>query len=183
MSRAAAVLAGVLANCDKRRSAAERMSRAGLPTTPEQAANLARLAVHLRSLPEGYREFEMAMYYHGRVNPDEVNHPYQLEEFNLHANKQAGYACGTSACAVGHGPAAGIPMLWVGARPESWLEYQSRAFGPDVYEALFHGSWSNVDNTPHGAAARIAYVLDKPELAVDMTPEFENPTEYEVYLQ
>jgi hypothetical protein len=85
--------------------------------------------------------------------------------------------CGSAACAVGHGPAAGVRLLsseiesWSGYRNQkmykiAWNDYCERAFGVDArcsdeeFEFLFQSSWVRIDNTPHGAAARIRYLLD-----------------------
>lgn len=74
-------------------------------------------------------------------------------------NKRTYNHCGTSACAVGHGPLAGIRKY----HTENWDQYSSRVFGIDSYgtdwDYLFDGSWSRTDNTPNGAAARIRFLL------------------------
>lgn len=76
--------------------------------------------------------------------------------------------CGTTHCAAGYGPSAGIPKL----PEEHWGVYCGRVFGV-VYDAwvskkhrqawcwLFSSSWQSVDNTPDGAATRIRILLDK----------------------
>jgi hypothetical protein len=75
------------------------------------------------------------------------------------------YECGTIACAVGHGPGAGImPTL----ADETWPNYAERVFGAFsdpaedilVHAWCFDGIWSEHDNTPEGAAKRIIYMLD-----------------------
>lgn len=76
------------------------------------------------------------------------------------------YECGTVACAVGHGPGAGVmPTLQDG----SWPNYAARVFGANsdpargedtlVHTWCFHGQWADIDNTPDGAAKRITYML------------------------
>jgi hypothetical protein len=79
--------------------------------------------------------------------------------------------CGTVACAVGHGPRAGIEAL----PGELWANYSRRVFGirsggltragtidhPDSWKFLFIGSIARFDNTPAGAAARIRCYLEE----------------------
>lgn len=74
--------------------------------------------------------------------------------------------CGTTACAVGHGPLAGIPPT----KNETWSEYSIRNFGAGwntdeenkqhLFEWCFSGGWNYKDNTPYGAAARIKWFLE-----------------------
>jgi hypothetical protein len=83
------------------------------------------------------------------------------------ADPDLDYDCGTVACAVGHGPRAGIE-----AEPgENWLDYAARAFGVDhtarAFDFLFSGTLTYVDNTPSGAAARIRCYLEE-----GIPPEF-----------
>lgn len=116
--------------------------------TDEQRANLAKLAAYLRTLPADYPDFEMRGF---------------VREGDRTFAHIAG--CGTAACAVGHGPKAGIEPL----RGESWFAYSYRTFVPvyvdgcevngRVWDWCFASSWARVDNTVHGAAARIEYML------------------------
>lgn len=110
--------------------------------TTEQAANLRKLSSYLRNMPEEYARdhFLMsffaacttedaieeygsasAVYHSGEVDLDELS----IDKFvNQKPNSQ--YACGTCACAIGHGPAAGIPVKeleW------NWNQYSERVFG------------------------------------------------------
>jgi len=115
----------------------------------QQRANLRKLAAYLRTLPANYPDFEMndfvrfdgsGKYVFASVTP-----------------------CGTAACAVGHGPKAGISPIGC----ENWTSYSHRCFidaddgadNEEAWEWCFGGSWSYVDNTVHGAAARIEYML------------------------
>jgi hypothetical protein len=55
---------------------------------------------------------------------------------------------------VGHGPAAGIRIYG----DFDWADYGNRVFGhlpDDGFGYMFGSEWSNYDNTPKGAAARI----------------------------
>ena len=109
--------------------------------------------------------------------------PYWADAFEPYECDAAKYEqCGTVACAVGHGPLAGIPAI----PGEGWIMYASRCFIGSVTEEdngfegeynrlfkyLFGEKWASFDNTPQGAAARIRYFLDKG------LPE--NSTDYEV---
>lgn len=70
--------------------------------------------------------------------------------------------CGTVACAVGHGPAAGLPV-----EPEDcndWFVYSKRVFGLEIegpeWDWCFGPEWHFVDNSPTGAARRIRHVIE-----------------------
>ena len=119
----------------------------GVVLDPEHIINLIILARYLRSLPPDYKEFDLTSFHSGWTEPWEA---YEYREKNV--------KCGSVACAVGHGPEAGVEA-WV---HESWLEYAYRAFGEGVFDAFFSAYWSGYDNTPRGAAARICAVLDRP---------------------
>jgi hypothetical protein len=112
--------------------------------------NLLKLAAYLETLPDDYERFDMFEYmmecdgddrrYWETLGPDERSKP----------------SCGTVACAVGHGPAAGIRIY----RDLDWTDYSARVFGEFegdylVWDYMFSPRWSHTDNTPKGAAARI----------------------------
>jgi hypothetical protein len=119
--------------------------------------NLDKLATYLEALPADYREFDMRDFNTKEGDEYAYHRSLDLDE--------RVYGCGTAACAVGHGPAAGV-------RPyadRNWFCYAERAFGvgdgcstdeEDRFEYLFGSSWTSYDNTPHGAAARIRKYLD-----------------------
>lgn len=161
--------------------------RAGTPTLQQphpkgnhptmNLKNLAELATYLESLPKDYTHFDMGTYFsHPKDDYGEISR-YAEENGGLHE-------CGTVACALGHGPAAGILFpkrpsklheespFWGlfcsenGAFFEpSWENYSRRFFicpilyGPE-WEWCFGGFWKNQDEAPAGAAARIRYILD-----------------------
>lgn len=105
--------------------------------TPEQRANLERLAAHL-SLGVTNRRFDMEHF------SDADHDPYE--------------ECGTVACAAGHGPSLGIAAL----PNETWAAYVPRVFiggNAPAYDWLFGGGWHRTDNTPAGAAERIRVAL------------------------
>jgi hypothetical protein len=107
--------------------------------------NLLKLAAYLETLPDNYEQFDMSEYmldrdgdYWETLGPDERSKP----------------SCGTVACAVGHGPSAGIRIYG----DLDWADYAERVFGKiclDEFQYMFGSEWSNYDNTPKGAAARI----------------------------
>lgn len=112
--------------------------------------NLTRLADYLDSLPPDYAHFDMRVFGNG--------HP-----------------CQTSACAAGHGPAAGIPFP-----PEiadfDWLDYISAVFEVEhtgqtpspEYRFMFYDDW---DGDHYDAANRIRYAL-----AHGVPPQFDDPS-------
>jgi hypothetical protein len=110
--------------------------------------NLDKLATYLEGLPADYRHFGMSAYMQS----------VDRAHFFINQAPLAG-SCGTIACAVGHGPAAGIPAdegtVW-------WTDYGEKAFqlAPEEWAWCFDSQWTVVDNTPHGAAKRIRYLLD-----------------------
>lgn len=72
--------------------------------------------------------------------------------------------CGTTACAVGHGPLAGIPAL----ADESWNHYSLRVFGCSnigklktlpAFNFMFGPDWKGRNNTAKGTALRMQYFL------------------------
>jgi hypothetical protein len=133
---------------------------------PEQRQNLLKLADYLDSLPPDYQHFDMLFYteHFGECefDPDEA------------AAKGLQYLenCGTVACAVGHGPAAGVALNsnekrrlahWGTPGAIAWGEYSRRAFysRPSEFAFLFASDWAEFDNHHYGAAARIRYLLDR----------------------
>lgn len=132
--------------------------------------NLRKLATYLGNLPRNYDAFEMEIFFSGTSREAE----------NEYAERNGGVgACGAVACAVGHGPSAGILFppaseeseLWILSNhnplPElipDWTEYSKLNFinnseNPGEWEWCFGGGWTHVDNTPQGAAARIRWLL------------------------
>ena len=125
----------------------------------EQRANLLTLSNFLKS-HNPPPKFDMYSFMRVRNNELEMGEEAYLVTPEVYTR------CGTTACAVGHGPLAGIPVL----NYEKWSEYASRAFGArlDDYPGepngilfgyLFGMDWRETDNTPEGAAARIDYYL------------------------
>lgn len=124
--------------------------------TTVRRARLEKLAAYLESLPENYRRFNMSSY----IIPNNGS-----KAVLNYARKNGGVAeCGTAACAVGHGPAAGIlmPPRFTESGFPDWPGYSELFTGADsdLFDWLFSGVWQRIDNSHHGAAARIRYVLD-----------------------
>lgn len=114
--------------------------------TEEQRNNLAKLADYLDALPADYDRFNMSAYMLGADGYS--TSPLRQAEPNV---------CGSCACAIGHGPAAGI-----GLRGDpSWPEYAERVFGTDEAATSAGEYMFGVDNPndPRAAADRIRKVL------------------------
>lgn len=85
------------------------------------------------------------------------------------------YSCGTVACAIGHGPLAGIGVRKLKFY-SNWFDYAEHYFGVrPIYRKwdgitddnmhyafvwMFDTDWSSVDDTPIGAAKRIRIYLE-----------------------
>jgi hypothetical protein len=128
--------------------------------TRTQPKNLAKLADYLEDLPEGYEHFGMSDY----LQTD--NRDAEIE----YAKRNGGVAhCGTAACAIGHGPAAGLLFkpseFQLGSRLQpvpDWGAYARRFVAEEFdrnYNWAFGGGWAAYDNHHWGAAARIRYLL------------------------
>lgn len=139
--------------------------------TKQRRENLGKLAPYLENLPTDYSHFGMAQY---TSLATELDIQYALKNGGLarYADEQLGQnECGTVACAVGHGPAAGIlfrpraDMRWDGydnRKVPDWDHYSSRfaeKHSPE-WDWLFDSRWEGVDDTHRGAAARIRWLLD-----------------------
>lgn len=110
--------------------------------------NLLKLADYLDKLPDDYEQFDMAEYMMTRDddNPD--------DQLKVSIEDRSKPSCGTVACAVGHGPAAGIRVY---GDPD-WISYSYRVFGEELddgWDYMFASNWEYTDNTPKGAASRI----------------------------
>lgn len=150
--RAHAVARTMLASPASLTEAAGRLRVDSGAVTASQVENLLKLALYLLDLPEGYNQFNMAVFY----------------EENYLGDRGLGDAeCGTVACAVGHAPRA----LSLEPPDESteamgdedpWFSWSHRHLGKlstPVWQFCFGGFWTSCDNTPQGAAARIIYAV------------------------
>jgi hypothetical protein len=145
--------------------------------TDEQRANLDKLATYLEGLPADYGHFGMRSWIRARSEAAEKN--YAL-------NNGGVSSCGTVACAVGHGPAAGIlvPKTMVRADGVSWYQYACLFTDNTGYdhEWCFDSEWAAYDNTHHGAAARIRLLLDRGKTPEGFYgPDFKWPRHYAPY--
>lgn len=130
--------------------------------TKPQRARLDRLATYLEGLPADFAHFGMESWIDTGNDSVSAGH---------YALKNGGVAsCGTSACAAGHGPAAGIlvPKALVEInKDERWADVDWIAYcrlftqDNDAHHWLFNGQWGAVDDHHWGAAARIRRLLDK----------------------
>lgn len=151
--------------------------------TDSQSANLDKLATYLEALPVDWKHFDMNVFFEGgynEENPDAPGETEYVEDPSLINH------CGTVACALGHGPAAGIAPSQnaKGNFGIDWSEYTEQ-FVPDgsVYDRfLFSGVWRNIDNTHRGAAARMRYLLDRGAVPETFGYCAEVPDEYAEYL-
>lgn len=137
------------------------------------------LANYLETLPRNYRHFKMETFFRGKSSDD----GNALEAKYAKENGGVGH-CGTSACAVGHGPSAGIyvPDSMIEFTPTTyhtgggyhsvnWNDYAKLFVGnfngddPEhhersiLFEWMFGGGWRKCDQHHWGAAARIRFVL------------------------
>ncbi len=118
--------------------------------TAAQRANLEALASYLEALPRNYRHFDID-FYHLDEDNCQVGPEAFKEEWLLRKH------CGSAACAIGHGPYAGIPLK----DDFSWRDYAIRVFGTDNNDTE-EGDFMFGTGNPNGvkrAAQRIRKVL------------------------
>lgn len=124
---------------------------------PHIRKNLLKLADYLESLPADYKHFDMSSYI-------ENSKAAMYYAKTGRKGNQKIVSCGTVACAVGHGPAAGISIKnYVNSiNVVDWSAYADEQFsGDDEFDWLFGSIWTGIDNHHWGAAARIRFMLDK----------------------
>lgn len=119
-----------------------------------QRNNLSTLASYLERLPSNYKHFDMETFAYSEEH----------EEVPTSEIQNGKFSCGTVACAVGHGPAAGITFCPSDLEPNGypgWLKYSERFVpsGSPEWIWCFSDEWAEFDNTPRGAAARIRHLL------------------------
>lgn len=130
--------------------------------TEENKSNLKKLADYLSALPEEYSHFDMETFYRRII----IDH---YEKYNFKNFDDGTYLneCGTVACALGHGPAAGIEV----GDSTNWYAYglkfiEENSSNEQVWGFLFSVEWVKIDNTPQGAAKRIYWILDGNKIPV-----------------
>jgi hypothetical protein len=113
------------------------------------AENFAKLEVFLRALP--MKRFNMQYFRTYQSGDDHED----VEIYEI-AGKPV---CGTVGCALGWGPEAGV--IPHPRHDRSWYSYSQNRFSTDerIIKWVFDSEWVNHDNTPTGAADRIAYLL------------------------
>lgn len=129
--------------------------------------NLTKLADYLAQLPDDYEQFEMKCYIGEPEGGRHESAVLSLPEVRSYALENHGVPCGTVACAIGHGPTAGMLFqpehFYPDNRPD-FRAYATATFGTpawsDEYDWMFSPGWSRYDNTASGAAARIRYFLE-----------------------
>lgn len=165
--------------------------------TPRRRKNLAKLADYLESLPEDYAHFDMNQFIDhdpergipGTIDEDRrqalerYDSAVALESTVFAASpEQFLNNCGTVACALGHGPAAGIPLAkahlqtkkvkGVSIVTDINFGAYSKRFVTNQYsrewDFLFSGDWAGTDDHHWGAAARIRFLLDKGGVPADV---------------
>lgn len=108
--------------------------------------NLLKLATYLAKLPEDYDHFSMNYWNEDPESTLEHNEPSH---------------CETVACALGHAPYCVSPMK----KNEYWMIYAERIFNLpfEKMKFVFDYQWSELDDTPRGAAKRIVYFIKNPD--------------------
>lgn len=122
--------------------------------------NLRKLSDYLKSLPADYQRFSMASYY--ELDVDSV----EYRSYNYVRKVE----CGSVACAVGHGPSAGVIISGMYKYMMSWTEYARQAFGAEsnqVWQWLFSDKWAETDDTIIGTANRIDWTLEHDVIPAD----------------
>ena len=116
--------------------------------TAEQKQNLILLRDHLQTVDRDKFDMDWFM-----LDEDD-------QHISLH-HHEAIHNCGSAACAIGYGPAAGVKVI---ETDKEWDTYSERVFGfsclSDAWNFMFSGVWTSYDNTPEGAARRINYVIE-----------------------
>ena len=139
--------------------------------TQEQLENLGKLADYLERLPEDYEGFDMKYYLAigggQEVNIEDLNSGEFQYRLTVDDNNMF-TECGTVACAVGHGPSAGIHLSH---DDTSWPDYAERVFGAamngesfrnEVWDYLFDANWGyGPEATAADAAKRIRIFLSE----------------------
>ena len=121
--------------------------------------NLTKLANYLEKLPP--ENFDMFQFFaEGDADEMSIDGYAFLRPLEVTPRQQR---CGFVACAVGHGPDAGIPV-----KPEhsNWHKYmRDQLIGTDhnlieLESWLFSSGWAKCDNTTQGAVRRIRHLLE-----------------------
>jgi hypothetical protein len=117
--------------------------------------DLKKLADYLYKLPEDYSHFDMWFLRYNSTTPENTGMCSGMSDIVF-----TELSCGTVACAAGHAPLAGIDCDEF-ENYSDLIGYLTNGGDSLVYYWLFATEWSEVDNTPVGAAARIYIALDR----------------------
>jgi len=135
----------------------------------ERKANLLKLATHLKTVPQ--EKFYMGTFFAVDTEEQDLERLYDIEvDFTLKEPElwqlepaEEVHECGSVSCAVGRGPAAGIPV----ADATCWHRYSRQNFvdtlapkGDRAEDFLFSPDWQYIDITPMGVAKRIDIILE-----------------------
>ena len=129
--------------------------------TPWQMANLWVTALFLRNVPPD--RFNML----DITQDDDLENSPNPDDRIAYRNERRNRAheCRTAGCVLGWGPAAGVEPV----NDEQWIPYGRRVFGIEtqalgtcnspLWNWVFDGSWTSINNTPEGAMNRIVYAI------------------------
>lgn len=148
--------------------------------TVKQIHNLIDMAYVLQNSPPP--EFDMGDF--GVVNTElfnllperirgDVGYPGAvLDPQDLRNIQRTGHVCGTSCCAIGTAAYHGVGKT----RGRDWATYSRETFGihnDNIWSYLFDGGWTEIENTPEAAVARILkLVIEGPEAVETAWDEF-----------
>lgn len=132
--------------------------------------NLGKLSGYLSNIPDESESFSMRLYYgeylagEGLYEPDSRSVETVAKKENPDPR-----SCNSVACALGYGPAAGIPIPdWV----ESWPQYMEASFGvvcpSRLSNFIFSCSWDMYEPNAKQAAERMMYVISLVEKGFDV---------------
>lgn len=130
--------------------------------------NLKILADYLAALPKDYEHFDMGVFCKEEDSISKRARELEPEE--------AKNVCGSSMCAVGHGPNAGLEPQ----KSESWIEYAERTFGRYWWDRTmqwcFSGGWDGSFPSIDHAIDRLCFVVksgEAPDEFLDLdSPDF-----------
>lgn len=127
----------------------------------EHRSNLAKLSAYLRTQAKP-EHFHMAAYFCQLEDLEKLTDLEMDAIVDIPVYDAGNPAtCGSAACALGHGPAAGIT---VPPTVRLWWDYAFECFGIRAasfeWNFVFGADWCSFDNTHQGAADRIDYYLE-----------------------
>jgi len=142
----------------------QQLRKLGIDST--RKANLLKLRDYLRTVPQ--EKFFMGTFFaivnEGQDLYDYESHLTLFEPYLWEIDPvEEVHVCGTVACAIGQGPAAGIPV----GHADSWQVYSQQNLvdndapeGDRAEDFLFSPDWQFMDKTPMGVVKRIDILLE-----------------------